>query len=682
MRKFLGLVVGAMLTTGAYSTTHLVLNNNDAGPGSLRDVIATAAANDTVYFDSSLTTGVITLNSTLVINNSLTVIGFPEATMLSLSGGFTVRILDINSGVSLKLKYLNLTRGAGVNEGSAILNAGTVRLDSCKLFGNQSYTSGGAIFNDYNGVVHLNYCEFNNNKSMRFDPGTFAGGGALTSRGDSVIINNSGFYQNEVVGPQAVGPSSTILTRGGAIYNAAGYMLVQNTTISGNQVHNDFGMNSTDDAFGGGICNLSVLKLIGCTIYGNITNCSSSTLARGGGLYNLAIAHIKNTIFTENSALFGEQVYTRTGQITVSRGHNIFKDSTTTGMVYLSTDLTGDPMLNALGYVNGGFSQTHSFNCSSIAKDAGKDTLNLAYDQLGQARVSGVMTDIGAFELPPVNDTIDVAECSLYSGITGNDVWTVSGIYEDTIMHQGGCDTAFTINLTIELPILITVQDLEICEGDSTEINVSTSASSVTYSWNQGLSGDSLHSVSPTSSTTYVVMLNDISTGCSNSDSLAVVVNALPTIPIITKVGDGLQTTLFTSYQWFEDGILLAGDTNQQYTPDQNGDYSVEVTDVKGCSNSSSPFNYLSLGLDESNDELALTIYPNPTSDHLSFMNFNNQFHHVAIYSADGRVVSDFVMKSGFNVIDVSSMIKGIYYLRFMSSSSKYEDVIRQVAVY
>jgi hypothetical protein len=56
----------------------LVINNNDSGPGSLRQAIADAAPGDTLTFDSALDGQIITLGANqLLIDKDLTLPTFP-----------------------------------------------------------------------------------------------------------------------------------------------------------------------------------------------------------------------------------------------------------------------------------------------------------------------------------------------------------------------------------------------------------------------------------------------------------------------------------------------------------------------------------------------------------------------------------------------------------------------------
>ncbi len=57
------------------------------------------------------------------------------------------------------------------------------------------------------------------------------------------------------------------------------------------------------------------------------------------------------------------------------------------------------------------------------------------------------------------------------------------------------------------------------------------------------------------------------------------------TIPMTANLGD--------SYQWYKDGVLLQGQTNQTYTATVTGAYTVEVTNAGGCSGISAATNVI-----------------------------------------------------------------------------------------
>lgn len=151
-RKRHTLVAGALLALLAGAAPAAVLtvsNGNDSGTGSLRAALAGAANGDSIVFDPSVTQ--VLLVSQLTMTTSVSVNG-PGVT---LDGQLKGRVLQVNSGASVILRGLIVTRGllagkgidwngsadSGSSWGAGIYNQGTLVLDGVQVRGN--YASGG-----------------------------------------------------------------------------------------------------------------------------------------------------------------------------------------------------------------------------------------------------------------------------------------------------------------------------------------------------------------------------------------------------------------------------------------------------------------------------------------------------------------------------------------------------------
>src|SRR5262249_42089541 len=132
----------------ALPSTLVVTNNSDtgvAGDGSLRGEIAAAASGDQIVFDPSLTGQTITLTngSELFLNKSLTIQGLGIG-QLTISGNNN-RIFEIPFYATETITGLSLVNGRS-SSGGAILNDGSLTLDSDTLSGNTGVL-GGALMN-------------------------------------------------------------------------------------------------------------------------------------------------------------------------------------------------------------------------------------------------------------------------------------------------------------------------------------------------------------------------------------------------------------------------------------------------------------------------------------------------------------------------------------------------------
>lgn len=70
----------------------------------------------------------------------------------------------------------------------------------------------------------------------------------------------------------------------------------------------------------------------------------------------------------------------------------------------------------------------------------------------------------------------------------------------------------------------------------------------------------------------------------------------------------------FTSWQWMLDGTPIVGAISPTYVPTTTGDYSVQVTDLIGCTFISDTINVIITARADAATSQALTLYPNPTA--------------------------------------------------------------------
>lgn len=104
-----------------------------------------------------------------------------------------------------------------------------------------------------------------------------------------------------------------------------------------------------------------------------------------------------------------------------------------------------------------------------------------------------------------------------------------AGTYNYTVTDANGCSTTTSVTITEPAPLVVTVNDETICEGESA---VLTASGALTYAWtpSTGLSSATGASVnaSPTTTTTYTVTGTDAN-GCTDSEDATVTVNPTPT---------------------------------------------------------------------------------------------------------------------------------------------------------
>ena len=170
-----------------------------------------------------------------------------------------------------------------------------------------------------------------------------------------------------------------------------------------------------------------------------------------------------------------------------------------------------------------------------------------------------------------------------------------AGEYEVTVTNKEGCSSSDKLSATtLASPIVDLGDDIEICEGNSTELDAGNPNAS--YIWNNGSTTKTIN-ISESAEYEVTVINKD---GCTNSDKMILTVHANP-IPTLSDqvMCDGETITLDArnygaSYFW------INGATTQTLDVATPGTYQVDITNKEGCSIT---------------DKMELTILPRPLVD-------------------------------------------------------------------
>lgn len=244
-----------LVTILATSAQNVVNNTSDRGPGSLRQVIATAASGSTITFDSSLSGQTITLTGgELLLNQSLTIDGSALPNGVTISGNNSSRVFETGSGTTCVFTRLTMTNAFNSGLGGAILNGGTLTVNQCTIAASSAGGAGGGVFSN-GGAATLNATTLSAN-SAPF-------GGGIANNGGPLTLN-----QCTLSGNSATGNANS---SGGAISNGGGSATVTQCTISGNSV-------GGSTSHGGGIDNSGTLNLSN-TIVANNTGPTNPNVA-------------------------------------------------------------------------------------------------------------------------------------------------------------------------------------------------------------------------------------------------------------------------------------------------------------------------------------------------------------------------------------------------------------------
>ena len=139
-------------------------------------------------------------------------------------------------------------------------------------------------------------------------------------------------------------------------------------------------------------------------------------------------------------------------------------------------------------------------------------------------------------------------------------------------------------------------------------------------------------------------------------------IDALP-LPSIAYTVDGLQLTALDgdAWQWYLNGLPIAGATSNSYTMSAGGAYSVEVTSNSGCSAMSGVTNYI-VGVSEA-DAMGIRVYPNPMENELRIDLPSQGTYHIELRDLTGRLIATRSQCQGTCTLQRDGAASGIYEL-------------------
>jgi len=393
------------------AATHTVTSCSDAGAGSLRATVASAASGDTIDFDTAamgcskitLTTGSIATSL-----DDLTLTG-PGAGVLSIDSGIvgTDRVLAHYGNGTLTVQGLTLTRGGYSTKSGACIFGKTVVVNNSVLYGCAGYNDGikgGGIY--ASGDLHLSNSTISHCSVFGFSLDAFGGGAYVMGNAyvqSSTITSNSsnstgpGYADGGLVvrGNVTVANSTFSNNSGGGLTvpGGSGSVVITSSTFSGNSAKICAGINS-----------VRPITLANSTIAFNTSFQSSvGGTEYAAGVCDTALSlSLQSSIIANNTAGSGAAAQAldlmAPGPITVVGANNLVM-SKTLGTITPPGTLTADPLLNALAN-NGGPTTTHSLQLGSPAIGTGNNAARLGFDQRGPgfARMTGEHTDMGAVQ--------------------------------------------------------------------------------------------------------------------------------------------------------------------------------------------------------------------------------------------------------------------------------------------
>ncbi len=246
-----------------------------------------------------------------------------------------------------------------------------------------------------------------------------------------------------------------------------------------------------------------------------------------------------------------------------------------------------------------------------------------------------------------------------------------AGTYEVTATADNGCSASesYTLNYSSNLSMTETITQPTCNDTQDGSITVSVSGgSNVTYQWGGGPASDTWNGIGNGS---YNVTATD-GAGCEITESYTLAANPISAVAGFSNSANGLTLDFFnnssnaTSYSWdFDDGNTSI-DFNPTHTFAAAGTYNVCLTAYSDC-DESTICQELTVSedissLDGQNIEEFIKVYPNPTSDEVTFEITAADVNDIKIYDAAGKLISTIEINSVNTTINVSNWMNGIYF--------------------
>jgi predicted outer membrane repeat protein len=261
--------------------------------------------------------------------------------------------------------------------------------------------------------------------------------------------------------------------------------------------------------------------------------------------------------------------------------------------------------------------------------------------------------------------------------ISGGDTYTWSNGATDTTITvstsgnysvsavKNFCVTTATraVNLT---PGNITIRyspDTIACAGSN--ITLAVDSGKLSYRWNNSANTKTF---TASASGLYAITVTEVDS-CLSIGKINVVFNPLPNV-VIVAVGtlDLIATTNFAGYQWYRDGVKIPGAIFMNYTPTQNGIYSLEGFDNNGCSSFSNEIQITNVSIHEIDSEAS--VHFNYANKQLLIQSQKTNMH-FSLYNAFGQIVMNHldVEKN----IDLNGLSAGLYFVVTSNNKSIYK---------
>jgi len=498
----------------------------------------------------------------------------------------------------------------------------------------------------------------------KFNHGTAAGTNTgVTSSTDYSSNNNNGTLNNfSLTGSGSNWVAGRTLTRSTQFGNDTISSCNSYTGPSGNQNWTSSGQ-FTDTILSQMGCDsvVTVSLTIRDTTHGYISAsaCSSYTSPSGNFVWTTSGIHT-DTLVNSNSCdsiLFVDLSINQSFVFIMETACDNYT-SPSGNYLWSTTGVYEDTLTNSFGCdsvvrigltILNNFSQISETSCATYTSPSGNYNWSVDgtyYDTLSNSFGCDSVLEILLDITGPSSANLNISRCVDYTSPSGAYTWNQTGVYQDTIVNNAGCDSVLTIDLVIGFSS--STQNVVSCDS----FRIPGSGMLVTMS---GTYPDSLIG----------------SNGCDSVINYQVTIDSIDNS--IQRNVDQLEALQAgANYQWFSciDGVLdtIVLDTARVFEPNENGAFACVISDGS-CVDTSECFDVNWLGQVNQIQEKPISLFPNPNQG--SFQIKIPGTHHLAsleVINVHGQIVfSSSEIKGELIQLDLK-LKPGLYSLRLLSS--------------
>ena len=651
----------------------------------LDNAISSANNGDTIMFDLPSYPATINIMSGYYISNkNLSIIG-PSNQSVTLEAYsdefFSSQIFSLNNNADLELKNLTLTKQTGGQDNSGqslIYNGASLHINNCLLYNaRDTSVQGAVIYNAWAGNLYIKNSTFSGNYGGQ--------GGALYSTGN-LDIESSTFYENYA---DNVGGGIFWHANGG-YFNCRNSIFYNSTCYKYSNVINSLGYNISNDGTYG---------FNACTDHNNVSSIFLNQLQDNGGpTYTHSLSDCSIAInngdpnITENDQrglpIFGGfrdigAFEEQTNLLNTPRGTDTRTECSPytwiDGNIYTSNNNCSTHILVGQGangcdslvtldltIVNSAIGTDTRTECNSFIWIDGNNytsSNNTATFNIVGGAANGC-DSLVTLDLTIVNSATGTdtrTECNPYTWIDGNNYTSSNNTATFNIVGgaENGCDSLVTLDLTI----------INSATGTDTRTECNS------FTWIDG------NNYTSSNNTATFNIVGGAANGCDSLVTLNLTINS---VSDITTSINGITISANNSnatYAWLDcdnNYSPINGETNAAYTPTNNGNYAVELTE-NGCADTSACVAITTVGILENLFNEDFTIYPNPT-DGIFSIRFNSPEEDITlkIMDASGKLIDT----KNYDQVDLIeyelSQPKGIYLIE-LSEGENQRSLIRLI---